>query len=347
MRGSGQGRAESTRDPRETRGRREPGKVVVPYEEFLRRRKGKGGASPRARRRVGARELWGPKSSSRRGSERGRGEGLGRRGRSPEQRLSRQGTPIDENAVGVTGSRDKRQPRAGARRVIRLFLGMSLLFSLIALVWVYFFSGFVSVRGFEVVGARNLDAGYLVGLSGIRKGSNLFRVDLKRARETLLTEPGIKEARVSRRFPDTIVIQVVEREPLACLVQNGLFYLLDGDGMVFDSRGERPPGVVELRLSSVPVLYRGKKLEDGNVLEVLEALSGAPRLTEAAESAGRDEKGVYLICGGVKVILGDNDELARKESIALGALKAASTRKEALEYVDVRLPDRPVWKPKG
>jgi hypothetical protein len=47
------------------------------------------------------------------------------------------------------------------------------------------------------------------------------------------------------------------------------------------------------------------------------------------------------------VILGDVQDLQRKESIALGALKTAAARGEVLDYVDVRLPEHPVWKPRG
>jgi cell division protein FtsQ len=172
-------------------------------------------------------------------------------------------------------------------------------------------------------------------------------VDTEGARKTLLTEPRIREAVVGRRFPDTVVLQVKEREPLACLPQNGLFFLVDGEGMVYASCGQKPQGAVELHLSPAPTLYAGRELDDLGVQQVLEALKGAPGLAAMAEVAGREERGIYLVCQGVKVILGDIRDLQRKEIIALGALKTAAARGEVLDYVDVRLPEHPVWKPRG
>ena len=337
------------------RPRRGPGygKKVVPYEEFLRRRRSRhhwGTPSPGWRwGRIGARELWERGETSWPGEEDGSRRSFRVRTEPPKE-SNIPGKP-SSSAFGSTFSprRAERSSResAGKRMVARLSVGLLLLVSLVALAWVYFFSGMVSVRRFEVWGAKELEPGYIVALSGIREGTNLFRVDTEGARETLLTEPRIREAVVKRKFPDTVVLQVKEREPLACLPQNGLFFLVDGEGMVYASCEQKPQGAVELRLSPAPTLYAGRELDDLGARQVLEALKGAPGLAAMAEAAGREERGIYLNCQGVKVILGDVQDLQRKESIALGALKTAAARGEVLDYVDVRLPEHPVWKPRG
>ena len=59
-------------------------------------------------------------------------------------------------------------------------------------------------------------------------------VSVGRLRERLLQFGWIKDARVSRRLPDTLVIDVVERTPAALWQDQGQLALVDADGVVLD-----------------------------------------------------------------------------------------------------------------
>jgi len=56
-------------------------------------------------------------------------------------------------------------------------------------------------------------------------------VDLDAIRAQLMSYPWIKEARVSRRLPDTLVVEIVEREPVAVWQFNRHLQLVDIDGV--------------------------------------------------------------------------------------------------------------------
>jgi len=56
-------------------------------------------------------------------------------------------------------------------------------------------------------------------------------VDLERTRARLLALPWIREARVSRRLPDTLVIEVIERVPVAVWQNGSRQLLIDADGV--------------------------------------------------------------------------------------------------------------------
>ncbi len=344
---------------------------VISIEEFLRRKRVRGKKLPSRCRRIKARELWGmprasPVACGTRDLDvwRGKGEdGDANPGGDEELRRQWVGLPYGRKGRraqigrGVTGkgkrfalgihrcTRDTgRQPGVTGKGK-RFALGMVFLSSVIALAWVYLFSDLVVVRHFETIGLGQLEKGYLVSLSGIQEGSHLLKVNTEEAEARILTDMRIRDVRVNRRFPNTVLIQVWEREPIAFVEQNGLFFLLDREGLVYAACGERPTGAVEFRLSPAPVLYVGKRLEEPENREVLEVLTKMPRLAAMAERVGREERGVYLDCGGVRVIVGDSGDFQRKESIALGSLKAATAKGIRLDYVDVRLPDHPVWKP--
>jgi len=59
-------------------------------------------------------------------------------------------------------------------------------------------------------------------------------VDVDGIRRRLLAYGWVKDARVSRRLPDTLVIDVVERKPAALWQNQGQLALIDGEGVVLD-----------------------------------------------------------------------------------------------------------------
>jgi len=67
---------------------------------------------------------------------------------------------------------------------------------------------------------------------GIAVGDNVFAIDLDAARRKLEADPWIAEATLARRLPDTILVQVKERDA-AAVVALGESYLVSRDGEVF------------------------------------------------------------------------------------------------------------------
>jgi cell division protein FtsQ len=59
-------------------------------------------------------------------------------------------------------------------------------------------------------------------------------VDVSAIRDRLLQFGWVKDARVSRRLPDTLVIDIVERSPSALWQNKGQLALIDRDGVVLD-----------------------------------------------------------------------------------------------------------------
>lgn len=59
-------------------------------------------------------------------------------------------------------------------------------------------------------------------------------VDVARIRERLLAFGWVKDARVSRRLPDTLVVDIVERKPAALWQDSGRLALIDAEGVVLD-----------------------------------------------------------------------------------------------------------------
>lgn len=91
------------------------------------------------------------------------------------------------------------------------------------------------VEKIEVMGLKRMDqmAVYRVALDQQSRAMPL--VDLERVRTRLTNEFGwIADARVSRRLPDTLVIDVVERQPAAVWQHRGQLMLIDQQGVLLE-----------------------------------------------------------------------------------------------------------------
>ena len=100
------------------------------------------------------------------------------------------------------------------------------------------------VDGYQIVGLRNMDRKLVdaVVIDELRRAASVAGetkpaqplVDVTRIRERLLRFGWVKDARVSRRLPDTLVIDVVERTPSALWQDRQQLSLIDDAGVVLD-----------------------------------------------------------------------------------------------------------------
>jgi cell division protein FtsQ len=223
----------------------------------------------------------------------------------------------------------------------------TLLISLAVLLWVYTGTGVLNIKKIEVRGNHVLDSAYLRSLSGITADTHLLKMNVKAVEEALSSEPYVASVSVSRRFPNTVVLDIKEREPQSIIYQNGKFHLVDHWGVVLASSEERPQGLVEIKGVDVPLLYPGQQISGDNFTTVADLISDMPSsLREITKTIGyRNDNKIYLESKGTTVIYGENSDLSRKNNIALLALTGLVSHYKGVEYIDVSFPDHPVIKP--
>ncbi|NWH08415.1 MAG: FtsQ-type POTRA domain-containing protein [Alphaproteobacteria bacterium] len=140
----------------------------------------------------------------------------------------------------------------------RLFSWTGLIFALFGGLGAYgFIAGGHAARAGEALlaGAYGLsaDAGFAIGdvrLSGrerltaqdvlgalqVRRGDPILAFDVEQARHNLLKLEWVKDARVERRLPDTVMVSVVEKVPFALWQVDGKLSLIEADGSVITDK---------------------------------------------------------------------------------------------------------------
>ncbi|HWI86616.1 MAG TPA: cell division protein FtsQ/DivIB [Sphingomonas sp.] len=91
--------------------------------------------------------------------------------------------------------------------------------------------GFV-VRNIQLTGVRQVDRDVVYRIASEERGQDMPLVDLDELRRQLLQLGWIEDARVSRRLPNTLAIDLVERVPAAVLQRNQQLSLIDAAGHI-------------------------------------------------------------------------------------------------------------------
>jgi cell division protein FtsQ len=203
--------------------------------------------------------------------------------------------------------------------------------------WVLLGSPLLAVRTVQVDGEARLSEQLILQTAGIAQGTPLVRVDTAAAAARVAALPQVASAEVTRGWPNTVVVTLAERVPVAVVVEGGTRRLVDAGGVVFDTiTGGTPAGVV-------PLDVRAPGPQDAATTAALGALTALPRdvraqVTGVAASTADDV--TLKLTDGRSVRWGSAARTERKaqvlgallEQIRSGALDPAST-------LDVSTPD--------
>ena len=143
-----------------------------------------------------------------------------------------------------------------------------------------------TVSGYQIVGLNHMDRSAIddVVTDELRRAADAAGtdkapqalVDVGSIRERLLRFGWVKDARVLRRLPDTLVIDIVERRPAALWQSQGQLALIDAEGVVLDR-------VPVNRMPDLPLLIgAGANAQEEQLSKLM---AGAPTLKPQLASA--------------------------------------------------------------
>lgn len=159
-------------------------------------------------------------------------------------------------------------------------------------------------------------------------------VDVGGIRRRLLDYGWVKDARVSRRLPDTLVIDIVERTPAALWQNQGELVLIDSDGVALDR-------VPVDKMPDLPLLIgpgaNGEERQLGRLMAAVPTLK--PQLASASWIGGR--RWDLNFQSGETVALPEGEESARAALVKFARLdKQSGLLGRGIVRFDLRVPDK-------
>lgn len=191
-----------------------------------------------------------------------------------------------------------------------------------------------TVKRVDVVGIRHMNSAPVYRIALDQKSMAMPLVDVSEIRRKLLQFGWVKDARVSRRLPDTLVIDIVERTPAALWQDSEQLALIDSDGAVIDR-------VPVTQMPDLPLLIGpGANLRERDLNRLLEvAPSLKPQLVSATWVGGR-RWDLNLQTGEV-IALPEGEAAARSALAKFADLdKSTGLLGRGLLRFDLRLPGK-------
>jgi cell division protein FtsQ len=187
------------------------------------------------------------------------------------------------------------------------------------------------LRKVQVQGASAMAMADIIKAAGVYKDEPLLGLDLDGLRKRVETVGWVKEARIVRLLPDTLVISVVERRQLAIWQHDGKTAVIDEHGLVI-------PEANPARFASLPLVVGTGGAEAAP--KILPLLAQRPKLTARMDALVRvdDRRWDLRLKDGSLIQLP-----AVGEEEALMQLESLDARSRILdlgfERIDLRNPD--------
>jgi cell division protein FtsQ len=190
----------------------------------------------------------------------------------------------------------------------------------------------------------------LLAASHLARGANLFALDLSAATRAILANPWVAAARLSRHFPGTVEVEIVEHRPSA-QVQLGALYLVDDLGRAFKRAAAGDPADLPLvtglsreewnkdRAAAQVRLYQALQLVDAWREEGLApAMLAQVRLDEDAGLTA-----IAREAGSLQEIRFGERDFRMKLRRLVRVRSALAQRGERAVRIDLDNPARPDW----
>ncbi len=262
-----------------------------------------------------------------------RREGSDRAARGDARRLAREHRRFERAEV-------RRFTRRARNRRLTAAISAAVVATLIGLVFVAVYSPILALRTVTIDGTVRVDATAVRAVVADQIGTPLALIDFGRITKKLSTFPLIRSYVTETVPPDTLLIHVVEREPVGQLITGGGYELVDPAGVSIQKAPTAFAGVPVIDLGAA----NATSPAFGSVIEVLLAMPPA-LLAQVSTVTARTQDDVSLVLTGVgqRVKWGSAENSATKATL-LAALIAVTDPARAGEF-DVSAPGNGIFRP--
>ena len=218
--------------------------------------------------------------------------------------------------------------------------------SLLALVS-FILSPFFHIRYIELYGLNILNRVELEQYLDSYYDTNLFFLNKNKLKESLLAIPYIKDLEIRKSYPDSLWIQVKERDPVGRIINNESYILFSSDGFIIENNSiVNRVKVPEIK--GVGYSFQNEYLEFTPVMEkivqALEVITLQNRGKIDLIDYQREENSLVAYSDKITIYIGQPVGLVEKFRVLESILNKIQEEGLAVEYIDLKIINKPVVK---
>jgi cell division protein FtsQ len=227
--------------------------------------------------------------------------------------------------------------REEGRRRLRVMVVVVSVVAVLALAWGITVSPLLAVDKFIVRGTNRTTVAEVQRASGVHEGDSMVWLDPSAVTTRVEASPWIRSAKVTRDWPRTLIVSVIERTPVAWVKDGTGALVVDGTGRVVTRDAAPPAGFPEIvgvqdhaRPGTSIVPAAGARI----------AAAFGPYVAAVDHVTTQADNATLVLKSGIEVRLGPPSQIRAKLAAANAVITALGTSPP--HYVDVSVPTNPV-----
>lgn len=192
------------------------------------------------------------------------------------------------------------------------------------------------VREVMVSGRQQTGRNQLIAALKLDRGSPILAFDIDEAKSRIDSLPWVRSSTIERMLPDTVLVSIVEREPLVLWQRDGKLRLIDAEGAVILEDG------LEDYADLLVVVGDGAEHEAAGLIALLGSQPELMEHVSAASWVGQRRWNIHLK-GGIDVRLPEDNPSGAWSRLA-EYHKTHRVLEKDVTVLDLRIPDRLIVK---
>lgn len=211
----------------------------------------------------------------------------------------------------------------------------------------YFFATWPALRphGVLVYGNHVVPSSEITAKAAVAPDTNVWLQNTHAMAKRIETIPYVAVASVHRRPPAAVVIDVTEREPYAVVAANGQLVIVDRDLRVLAPMDGAHIELPKFALGSTKnALEPGTFMDDATLrrLRADQTALADAHISPDALTTDRYGELVATLHSGVRLLLGDDEDLSKKIPLIDPILEQLQRAKRPIAAIDLRAPGTPI-----
>ena len=161
----------------------------------------------------------------------------------------------------------------------------------------------------DVQGQSYLSAQTIIETSNLQMGQALFTVNSTQVATAIKQNAWVKAVEISKKYPDQIVIHVVERQPIIALPFQKSFVVIAQDGIAIDLRSDFSQINLPVLNGYVPAsVVIGEEIMESSMWETLSGIfdnCAAEILMQISEIYWQESETILYLNTGLRIMIGD------------------------------------------